>query len=179
MQSFVLAAGAGGGADFESPRVLALKQRVGFDAAVASERLDEYVAITLKDFTAPDRLRDWSLDRELVPADGAELALRLRFTRAEGRVTVRAFVYPAAERGAVARRLLERADAVTTIDITDTKGPADLGTLALTGENGAGELVYWMYRNVYAEVATHRTDVSALEVARSLQAVFQKCLRAR
>lgn len=156
-------------------RVIALKQRVGYEAAMATERSGEHVALDLKRFPVPDALRDWALDREVDKISDTEVELSMRFTRGPGVVTVSITAFPPPERGLVAKKLIDRANAVTRATITDTRGPKDLGTLSLTP--GSGGTVYWIFRNIYAEVVVYKAEVDKLDVARSIQRHLEAAVR--
>jgi hypothetical protein len=126
----------------------------------------------------PAALREWALEREVdLIHDGEVALLRLRFTRGEGIVSITVMVFPGPERGRVAEHLLATADAVTTVELSDVRGPEDLGTLSLL--RGSGDTLYWMFRNVFAEVVVYRADVDAVELAREVQRHLEASVRPR
>ncbi len=180
MTSFVLPPAESSGSN-ESARVSVLKQQIGFDAALATERSGEYVALSLDTLSAPENLLGWPLERETVPLSATETMLRMRFARGDARITVRITAFAPQERQRVAARLIERADAVTHAQITDTRGPKDLGTLSLTPATSpaasATQSVYWIYRNIYAEVVVSKAPLDAIEVARAVQRQFVAATR--
>lgn len=159
----------------DAPRVVALKQRIGYDAALATERTDEQVALDLHSLPVPDALSDWALERQVDKIADDEAELQMRFKRGDGVVTIKLTLFAPRERQRVASKLINRANAVTRAEITLTRGPVDLGTLSLTRESGGN--VYWIFRNVYAEVVVYRASVDKLLVARSVQHHLQASLR--
>lgn len=161
----------------ESARVRDLKRRIDFEAAVASERTDEHVALQVESFAAPASVASWQLRRGVDTLGQGEVLVNMRFTQGEQLVTARFTLFAPAERLRVARTLIDRADAVTTVEIGDLRGPRELGTLSLAHE--AGGTVYWIYRNVYAEVIVYRTQVDKFAVARDMQAQFEAALQRR
>jgi hypothetical protein len=168
---------AGGSGAGEHPRVAALKQRVGYEAALATERAGEHVALDPRDVAPPAVLQGWALDRQVDVLRTGETELAMRFTRGAGVVSVNMSFFPPQERQRVADKLIGRANAVTHTDITDTRGPADLGTLSLTP--GTNDTVYWIYRNVFAEVVVFQSDLDKLVVARAIQQQLQGAVRQR
>lgn len=161
-----------------SPRVIELKRRIDYDAAVAGERSDEFVDLDLTRLAVPTALAKWEADRQVDVISDSETLLDLRLKHDQQVVTMRVSLFSAATpRHRVAERLIARADAVTTVHISDVRGPRDLGTLSLTP--GSGGTVYWVYRNVYAEVIVFQSPVDKLAVARDMQAQFEAALRRR
>lgn len=175
MTSTVFLPPAGAGASGDPPRVMALKQRVGYEAALATERSGEHVALDLKLFPVPATLRDWALVREVDSISDTEVELSMRFTQGPGVVSVSLTVFHPQERKLVAAKLIDRANAVTRAEVTDTRGPKELGSLSLTP--GSGGTVYWIFRNVFAEVVVYRAEVDKLDVARSIQHHLEASLR--
>lgn len=161
-----------------APRLLAFKQRIGFDAAVAAERADQYVSLALDAIPAPPVLQSWTAKRNTVRLSESESGVVMVFEHDGARVTVRLSVFQPGDRTSPSQRLIDKADAVSTMDITDERGPADLGTLSVVPRGGDASLVYWMFRNVYSEVVTYKTPIAALEVARWLQQHYERNLRA-
>ncbi|MGB0128045.1 MAG: hypothetical protein WBP72_10430 [Rhodocyclaceae bacterium] len=167
----------------ESPRVLDLKRRVGFDAALAAEKKTGHVAMDWERFPVPDVLREWAFERELDRLSDAESLLTMTFKRGESKVTIEVSVFAPSERTHVAVRLLERANAVTTVALSDERGPKDLGTLALVPKAPTApvaesfSVVYWIFRNVFAEVSAFKTPLSAIDIARWVQRQFELNVR--
>ncbi len=176
MTSFVLPPAESSGSN-DSARVSVLKQQIGYDTALALERSGEYVALALDTLPAPENLLDWPLERETVQLSATETMLRMRFARGDARITVRITAFAPQERQRVAARLIERADAVTHAQITDTRGPKDLGTLSLVPAASATQSVYWIYRNLYAEVVVSKAPLDAIAVARAVQRQFVAATR--
>ena len=162
------------GADIDSPRVRDLKRRVDFDAAVAAERTDEHVQLDVAQFKTPAPVAGWDERRQIDALAEGQTQLNMRFTRGDELVTARLLLFPPQERQGVAEGLIRRANAVTTVELSDTRGPRELGTLALTPSSGS--TVYWIYRNVLATVIVHRTQVDKFAVARDMQAQFEAAL---
>lgn len=175
MMSGTLSPDAQAGSPGRRDRVVELKQRVGYDAALATERSDEQVVVDPQRFPVPAPLDGWRVAREVDPLDHGRVLLRLRCTQGDAIVTVKLLLHPAAERQRVAEHLIERANAVTTVAVTDTRGPAELGTLSLVPASGS--VVYWIFRNVYAEVTVARSTVDKFEIARHVHAALVAAVR--
>lgn len=161
----------------DTPRVLALKRSVGYDAALAQERTDEHVAMDWPVFPAPDSLQAWTLERDITQISEGEQMLRMRFTQGDARITIRISAFAAQERARVADKLIQRADAVTSAHISDTRGPSELGTLSLVPAATTTRVVYWIFRNIYSEVTVSQAPLDAIDIALWIQGQFKHHVR--
>lgn len=151
-----------------SPRLVEFKRTIGYENALAMERIDQEIIVNWDNFPTPPDLEGWNLEKSSNLKDDGTRYLRLSFTQKDAQVSISVDVYDPRNNKA-GESLLLKANAVTTMAITDTRGPRDLGTLSLISSAKPTDLVYWIYRNVFAEVSTYKTNVSALSIARWLQ----------
>jgi len=151
-----------------SPRLVEFKRTVGYENALATERRDQQVIVNWDSFPTPPELDGWNLERSSSVNDDGTRYIRFNFTRKDEQVNVSVDIFNPRNNKA-GESLLLKADAVTTMTITDIRGPSELGTLSLMSSVKPADLVYWIYRNVFVEVSTYKTNVPALSVARWLQ----------
>lgn len=151
-----------------SPRLLEFKRVIGYENALAAERRDQQVIANWDNFPTPPELDGWNLEKSSRLNESGTRYLRLSFTRKNEQVSVSIDIYDPRNNRA-GESLLLKADAVTTMTITDIRGPKELGTLSVISSAKPTDLVYWIYRNVFVEVSTYKTNVSALSIASWLQ----------
>lgn len=156
----------------KSPRLIAFKKTIDYENALAMERRDQQVVVDWDSLQPPPELDGWTLERSSnVDTDGTRY-FRFDFTRQDEQVNISVDVFDPRNNRA-GESLLLKADAVTTMTITDIRGPRDLGTLSLMSSAKSVDLVYWIYRNVFTEVSTYKTNVSAMAIARWLQKLME------
>jgi len=158
----------------ESPRVQELKSRVGFDAAIRGEPINEQVSIVWDNFSVPPTLRAWAVKREIDHPTAAETLVTFVFRNAKSKITIEISIFENSQNSLAARRLLERANAVTTLDLSDIRGPHELGTLSLIPQVSYSPTVYWVFRNIFAEITVHQSQLDPIEIARAVQVEFEK-----
>lgn len=162
------AAPAGSYDPLRAPRLIEFRKKIGYESALAKEKKNEQVVVNWDNIPVPPELDGWTLNRGTSVDPEGTHHIRLDFARQAEQVYISVDVFDPKNNRA-ADNLLLKADAVTTMTITDIRGPEDLGTLSLMSSSKSVDLVYWVYRNALAEVSTYGTDVPALTIARWLQ----------
>lgn len=159
-----------------SPRLAAFKNVVGFDEALAKNKLhrDEFIDVDWTRVEVPSQLAGWKTGtRELQPImeDGGR-TFYWQFERGDESMTIIVRIYPP---GGIAagQGFLEIANATTTMAIPYIAGPRDLGALSAI-EQGQSNSVFWFDRNVCVEVTRSHTNVSHMEVAYWVQDRMRK-----
>lgn len=159
-----------------SPRLVEFKRTIGYESALAMERRDQQVIVNWDSFPTPPELNNWNIEKNSsLNGDGTRY-IRFNFTRKDEQVNVSIDIFDSRNNKA-GESLLLKADAVTTMAITDIRGPRELGTLSLISSTKPTDLVYWIYRNVFVEVNTYKTNVSALSIASWLQKQLEQNTR--
>lgn len=152
----------------QSPRLIAFKNKIAFDSAMLKENKNEHIDMDWAKLPTPPGLDAWKLQFERNTGTDNSLNINLDYTNNEEQINITIKVFNPKE-NKVSDYFLIKADSVSTMNITDLRGPPDLGTISLVSANTPSTLVYWIYRNVFAEVSTYKTNVSALNIANWLQ----------
>lgn len=179
MSSTTLAAGDPS-APFNSPRLLKFKSSIGFDQSLAAEKKNEIVDVDWMKLPTPPALHGWKeITRELNPerANGSR-SFSWQFEKENQLLTITVEVFSATKNEASTQFLLH-ADASTMMELPWVRGPSTLGTIAAMSKLTPPSTVFWIYRNVFAEVSpSSKATVSALEISSWLQGQMEGQTRA-
>ena len=158
------------------PRIASFKERIDFDRKIGYENASEHVVLDPAAMDSPPQLRSWSKTvRDSMTASGVHY-ISTTFELGEQQVRIVLSVYDP-RRNLAAEDLLNKANAVNTMTINDVPGPADLGTVSLRSPETPPYLVYWIFRNVLAEVTVYKTSISSIDIARWIQAELARNVR--
>lgn len=151
------------------PRIASFKERIDFDRKMGYENASEHVVLDPAAMDTPPQLRSWSRTvRDSMTASGVRY-IGMAFELGEQRVRIVLDVYDP-RRNLAGEDVLNKANAVNTMTINDVPGPADLGTVSLRSQETPPYRVYWIFRNVLAEVTVYKTSISSIDIARWIQA---------
>ncbi len=158
------------GDELANTRLISFKKKIEFDTAISSEKKMQKVVIDWEKVSLPQELKDWNLKTEhYVSADKSHNTY-YTFTKNSEQVKVSVKIFDP-KKNSASDYLLIKADSVSTMDISDIRAPSDLGTLSLMSATTPHTPVYWVYRNLFSEVNTYKTSVSALQIARWVQGI--------
>lgn len=158
------------------PRIASFKERIDFDRKMGYENASEHVVLDPAAMDTPPQLRSWPKTvRDSMTASGVHY-IGTTFELGEQRVRIVLYVYDP-RRNLAGEDLLNKANAVNTMTINDVPGPADLGTVSLRSPETPPYLVYWIFRNVLAEVTVYKTSISSIDIARWFQAELARNVR--
>ncbi|WP_307651316.1 hypothetical protein [Variovorax boronicumulans] len=150
------------------PRVISLKKKINYDEKVARESASEQVVLDLASIDSPPQLQGWTQKiRDSMNAEDVRV-VRMEFLKNEEQVRITLKIYDPKNNFSGDYFLL-KADAVSTAEINDVPGPADLGSVSLMSPGTPPGLVYWKFRNVLAEVSVFKTSASSLAIAKWIQ----------
>ncbi|QSI33701.1 hypothetical protein GNX71_30705 [Variovorax sp. RKNM96] len=158
------------------PRVISLKKKINYDEKVARESASEQVVLDLTSVDPPPQLQGWTKKiRDSMDAENVRV-VRLEFLKNEEQVRITLKIFDPKNNFSGDNFLL-RANAVSTVEINDVPGPADLGSISLMSPETPPELVYWKFRNVLAEVSVFKTSASSLAIAKWIQGELIRSVR--
>lgn len=159
-----------------APRIASFKERIDFDRKISHENALEHVILDLEAMGTPPQLRSWSKTTGDSMTESGIHYIDMEFELGEQRVSIVLSVYDP-RRNSAGENLLNKANAVNTMTINDVPGPADLGTVSLRSPETPPYLVYWIFRNVLAEVTVYKTSISSIDIARWFQAELARNVR--
>ncbi|WND80379.1 hypothetical protein [Lysobacter capsici] len=160
----------------DDPRIASFKERIDFDRKIGYENASEHVVIDPAAMDTPPQLRSWSKSTRDSMTESGMRYIRMLFELGEQGVRIVVRVYDP-RRNSAGEDLLNKADAVNTMTINDVPGPADLGTVSLRSPETPPWQVYWIFRNVFAEVTVYKTSISSIDIARLIQAELARNVR--
>ncbi len=171
----------------DTARITRFKQRVGFDAAIATQNPNEAVVVEWPDFMTAAPLAQsgpgWAPPERSITC--VDHGCSLLWTARRGKETVELTVFVAErETSAAAERLLARASASMMVEIPMVRGPDGLGALSLASPAGepaqpgsaTDSTLMWVYRNVFFALELYDSRVDALALARAIDAFARQGL---
>lgn len=156
----------------DSHKIDRFKERIGYDAALSAEDEMRVVGIPWPDMlTAPGLAGDeWQVVSDSIWREEGGAAREWVLRQGERQVSIVIFVSrdgPAAAREFLVLRATEN----MMFDSPFVKGPAGLGSLAVSMPPGAPPNVIWAFRNLCFDVRGEDAEVDVLTIAHWLQSI--------